>query len=111
MACPGSLIVAINQSIQIEQGLLAFHTLVLSFGNMDQDQHEQHRCMWASAEPSDIQWQISSVFEMLMDSDWERIFDIALLFDLLIDLIEFAGSRWVLFCLSVSGAFNLIVTL
>ncbi|KAF5384471.1 hypothetical protein D9757_006436 [Collybiopsis confluens] len=43
-------------------------------------------------ESRDIQWRISSAFELLMDSELERSFDGAFLFDLFIDLVEFSGS-------------------
>ncbi|KAF5384492.1 hypothetical protein D9757_006435 [Collybiopsis confluens] len=64
----------------------------LPFGRMDQDRCDQRRKMWVSVETSDIQWRISSAYDMLINSELERVFDGAFLFDLLIDLIEFSGS-------------------
>ncbi|KAF9066501.1 hypothetical protein BDP27DRAFT_1330387 [Rhodocollybia butyracea] len=50
----------------------------------------QHRKWWQTLGLREIQWRISSAFDMLMD--WGRLPTDVFVFDLLIDLMEFSGS-------------------
>ncbi|KAF9066550.1 hypothetical protein BDP27DRAFT_1330330 [Rhodocollybia butyracea] len=62
---------------------------MLLFSQKEADRCSQRRQMWQSLGLKEIQWRISSAFDMLMD--WERSFTDPFLFDLLIDL-EFSGA-------------------
>ncbi|KAF9066552.1 hypothetical protein BDP27DRAFT_1002416 [Rhodocollybia butyracea] len=63
---------------------------MLLFGQNEVDRCSQRRQMWQSLGLEEIQWRISSAFDMLMD--WDGSFTGPFLFDLLIDLLEFSGS-------------------
>ncbi|KAF9066502.1 hypothetical protein BDP27DRAFT_1330389 [Rhodocollybia butyracea] len=63
---------------------------MLPFGKMEVDRCSQRREWWGTLGLREIQWRISSAFDVLVD--WGRSLTEVFSFDLLIDLLEFSGS-------------------
>ncbi|KAF9066512.1 hypothetical protein BDP27DRAFT_1423761 [Rhodocollybia butyracea] len=94
-ACNRLLLEACSNPSSYEQlqhhpihGLWSLRPMLL-LGRMEINRSSQRREMWRTLGLGEIQWRISSAFNLLMD--WEQSFTGTSLFDLLIDLVEFSG--------------------